>query len=184
MRFASLLLAGALLGHPPVHRPSVIVITGARIYLSPYEPTIPQGTVVITDSTITAVGPDATTPIPDSATVLKCNRCTVMAGFWNTHVHFEQPMFSNDQSADTLSARIQAMLTRYGFTTVVDLGSDPNNTIPLRRRIASGEIVGPRILTAGAPLYPPHGIPFYLVNSLPVDVIQYMYANQTPATTA
>jgi imidazolonepropionase-like amidohydrolase len=54
------------------------------------------------------------------------------------------------------------MLTRYGFTTVVDLASDLGNTSDLRRRITSGEVKGPRILTVGWALYPPDGIPFYV----------------------
>jgi imidazolonepropionase-like amidohydrolase len=107
-----------------------------------------------------------------------------MAGFWNTHVHLSEPMFSAGQPADSLGARLQAMLTRWGFTTVVDLGSDPGNTVPLRARVDSGGIPGPRILTAGMPLYPPHGIPFYLVESLPRDVLGYIDAHATPATPA
>jgi imidazolonepropionase-like amidohydrolase len=75
------------------------------------------------------------------------------------------------------------MLTRYGFTTVIDLGSDIRATVALRNRVNAGEVAGPRILTAGVPLYPPNGIPFYL-SSLPADVLAYMQANQTPATPA
>jgi imidazolonepropionase-like amidohydrolase len=159
-----------------------LVITGATVYVSPYEPVIPHATVVIVDSTITAVGPDV--PIPAKAKILKCEGCAVMAGFWNTHVHFETPMFDATEPADTLAARVQAMLTRYGFATVVDLGSDPRNTIALREQIERGDVAGPRILTAGTPIYPPHGIPFYLTGVVPSDVLAYMDANMTPATPA
>jgi len=41
------------------------------------------------------------------------------------------------------------MLTRWGFTTVWDLGSDPDDTLPLRRRVNSGEVPGPSIRVAG-----------------------------------
>jgi imidazolonepropionase-like amidohydrolase len=178
-----LALAAALLaGHPPA-RPA-IVITGVTVYVSPYEPTIKRASVVITDSMITAVGPAVNIATPAGATVLHCDGCVVMAGFWNAHVHLVTPMFSADEPADTLAAHFEAMLTRWGFTTVVDLGSDPRNTVALRRRILAGEIPGPRIFTAGMPLYPPHGIPFYLVNSLPSDVVAYMDANATPGTRA
>jgi imidazolonepropionase-like amidohydrolase len=180
---ASLVLAAAHVAGQPPARPA-IVITGVTVYVSPYEPALPHATVVITDSTITAVGPTLDVATPPGATVLACNGCAVMAGFWNAHVHLVTPMFAADQPADTLAAHFQAMLTRWGFTTVVDLGSDPHNTVPLRRRVLSGEIAGPRIFTAGTPLYPPHGIPFYLVNSLPPDVVAYMDANATPATRA
>ena len=55
------------------------------------------------------------------------------------------------------------MLTRYGFTSVVDTGSLLSNTVAIRKRIASGEVAGPRILTAGFPLYPRDGIPYYVL---------------------
>ena len=42
------------------------------------------------------------------------------------------------------------------------IASDQSNTFPMRDRIASGEMRGPRILTAGLALYPPDAIPFYL----------------------
>jgi imidazolonepropionase-like amidohydrolase len=61
------------------------------------------------------------------------------------------------------------MLTHSGFTTVVDLASDIRSTSALRRRIESGEVLGPRIYTAGSGLYPPNGIPFYL-SDLPPQI--------------
>ena len=64
---------------------------------------------------------------------------------------------------------MRTMLTHSGFTTVVDLASETANTIALRRRVDSGEVLGPRILTAGLGLYPPHGIPFYL-DDLPAAI--------------
>jgi imidazolonepropionase-like amidohydrolase len=52
-------------------------------------------------------------------------------------------------------------LTRWGFTTVWDLGSNPFDLLPLRRRIESGEVPGPGIFLAGS-LFPEHGHPVYL----------------------
>jgi imidazolonepropionase-like amidohydrolase len=54
------------------------------------------------------------------------------------------------------------MLTRYGYSTVVDTGSDRDNTLALRARIDRSEVRGPRILTVGLPLFPSNGIPIYL----------------------
>ena len=54
------------------------------------------------------------------------------------------------------------MLTRYGYTTVLDTGSLLVNTLALRRRIESGEVAGPRILTAGEPFTAEDGTPYYL----------------------
>src|SRR5690606_38449314 len=50
----------------------------------------------------------------------------------------------------------------------------------LRRRIEAGEVAGPRILTAGAPLYPPAGVPFYLRETLPPEVLPLLPQPETP----
>jgi imidazolonepropionase-like amidohydrolase len=64
------------------------------------------------------------------------------------------------------------MLTRSGFATVVDTGSLLANTLALRRRIDSDNVLGPRILTAGVPIYPPDGIPYYLKDSVPPELLR------------
>ncbi|MCI0625201.1 MAG: amidohydrolase family protein, partial [Acidobacteria bacterium] len=105
----------------------------------------------------------------------------VVAGFQNSHVHFTEPKWEGAAtlSAAQLFAQLENMLLRYGFTTVVDTGSRLANTLELRKRIESGEVRGPRILTAGVPLYPENGIPYYLRESLPPTVLQVL---NTPKT--
>ena len=95
---------------------------------------------------------------------LSCDGCVVFAGFWNTHVHFMEPkwMDVSKQPAEQLTRQLQEMLTLSGFTTVVDTASIPDNTVALRRRIEAGEVSGPYIYTAGAGIFPPHAIPFYV----------------------
>jgi imidazolonepropionase-like amidohydrolase len=93
-----------------------------------------------------------------------CDGGIVVAGFQNSHVHFMGSEFEAAASAQSsaLSAAMRDMLLRYGYTTVVDTGSVPANTFALRRRVDSGEVQGPRILTTGRPLFPAKGLPFYL----------------------
>lgn len=111
------------------------------------------------------MGPRDTVAIPEGTRTLDCSGLTVVAGFQNSHVHvhFTDPARWADASskpATRLTADLQEMLTRYGFTTVVDTASDLANTLALRRRIESGEVTGPRILTAGSALYPADGVPY------------------------
>ena len=83
-----------------------------------------------------------------------------MSGFQNSHVHFTDDQWSAaEQPASKLTTQLQAMLTRYGFTTVVDAASLLSNTVTLRQRIDRGEVSGPRIMTAGLALYPPNAVP-------------------------
>jgi imidazolonepropionase-like amidohydrolase len=87
---------------------------------------------------------------------------------------------SATESSGVLTRELQEMLTHSGFTTVVDLGSDIRSTSALRRRIESGEVLGPRIYTAGLPLYPPAGIPYYL-SDLPPQLLAALPQPSTPA---
>src|SRR5204862_7964201 len=69
----------------------------------------------------------------------------------------------NTAPSESLAAALRAMLTSYGVVHVVDTGSDLLNTLALRRRIESGEVPGPLILTAGAGFAPAGGGPFYIL---------------------
>lgn len=146
-----------------------LAVAGARIYTSPEAQPIDVAMIVIRDGTITAVGKHPR--IPKDTQTLSCTGCVVFAGFWNCHIHFTEPKWvdAEHQPAAKLAKQLQEMLTHSGFTTVVDTGSDPNNTTALRRRIETGEVPGPHIYTAGTPLYPAHAIPYYL-DDLPPEI--------------
>ena len=58
--------------------------------------------------------------------------------------------------------RARADFTRWGFAHVVDTGSNPADTLAVRRRIEAGELAGPSIITAGIPLAPVKGTPIYV----------------------
>jgi imidazolonepropionase-like amidohydrolase len=171
--------------HPPLRlAKGTLAIQHARIYTSPTAPVIPDGTIVIHDGRLAAVGPDVA--VPAGATILPCDRCTVTAGFWNAHVHFTEPKWtaSNWKSRDTLNPQLADMLTSRGFTTVVDTGSNLIDTLAVRRRIESTELNGPFIYTAGAALYPPHGIPFYIRDTAPHWLLRFMPQPNTPTEAA
>jgi imidazolonepropionase-like amidohydrolase len=99
----------------------------------------------------------------------------VVAGFQNSHVHFMGKAFDGAASRPDaeIQAALDAMLNRYGFTTVFDTGSDLTGTLSIRARIDRQALRGPRILTAGWPLYPTDGIPFYL-RHLPQQVLDQL----------
>src|SRR5439155_20648032 len=88
--------------------------------------------------------------VPPGARIIDCSGGTVTAGFWNSHVHFTGADFraADTAPAESLAAALPAMPTAYGVVHVVDTGSYLPNTLALRRRIESGEVPGPSILTA------------------------------------
>jgi imidazolonepropionase-like amidohydrolase len=98
------------------------------------------------------------------------------------HVHFTEPKWSGAdwQSKEKLNGQLRDMLTGRGFTTVVDLGSDPRDTVSLRRRIEDGELSGPLIYTAGTPLYPEKGVPFYVRENAPRYLLWFLPQPATP----
>jgi imidazolonepropionase-like amidohydrolase len=154
--------------HPPLKlAQGTLAIEHARIYTSPDDPPIDDGTVLVRNGLIAEVG--TRVDVPADATIVPCNACTVTAGFWTMHVHFTEPKwtFANWKSAATLNPQLADMLLSRGFTTVADLASNPANTFALRRRIEKGELTGPYIYTAGLPLYPPRGVPFYVRETVP-----------------
>jgi imidazolonepropionase-like amidohydrolase len=176
------LLAGAIIASPAPAKSLAIV--DALVYLSATAAPLPHASVLMQAGRIVAVGERI--QIPPDAEVIRCSGCAVMAGFWNCHIHFTEPKWENAaaQPAQKLVEQLQSMLLRSGFTTVVDTASMLANTGALRRRIESGEIPGPRILTAGVPIYPPDGVPYYVKESLPPAILAQIIPPRNPKEAA
>jgi imidazolonepropionase-like amidohydrolase len=156
---------------------------GAKVFPSPDDAPVANATILIHDGKIAAIGPNVVVPV--GATKLTCADCFVFAGFWNSHVHFTEPKWATaaTEPGPILTRELQEMITHSGFTSVVDLASDIRSTSALRRRIESGEVLGPRIYTAGSGLYPPNGIPYYL-SDLPPQIRALLPQPSTAAEAA
>lgn len=140
-----------------------LALVGAAVYTSPGAKAVADAVVLTSGGVITAVGKRGEVKIPAGAKVIDCSGKFIVAGFWNSHVHFTEAAWNNAASAAVpkLEKHMQEMLTRWGFTTVWDLGSEPNNSLALRRRVGSGEVAGPKIFFAGD-IFPKGGHPVYL----------------------
>jgi imidazolonepropionase-like amidohydrolase len=143
----------------------ILALVGGKIYGSPDSTPLDDGVVLVRDGLIAAIGRRGAVPIPAGAEVLECSGAVIVAGFWNSHVHFTEPHWSGADTlpAPSLTRHLREMLTQYGFVRVLDTGSWLANTLALRRRIDSGEIPGPAILTTGPGFVPQHGSPFYIL---------------------
>jgi imidazolonepropionase-like amidohydrolase len=140
-----------------------LALVGGSVYASPDATPLPDAVVVTTGGAITAIGRRGEVQIPADARIIDCTGKTIVAGFWNSHVHFTQEPWRNAANAPvaSLEEHMRAMLTKWGFTTVWDLGSDPRDTLALRRRITANEVAGPNIFLAGS-IFPKGGHPVYL----------------------
>jgi imidazolonepropionase-like amidohydrolase len=127
---------------------------------------VEDGTVVVKDGRIAALGPSGTVRVPAGAHRVDGRGATVLPGFWNVHVHFTEERFADaaHRPADALSRACRDMLTSHGFTTVVDLSSFPANTVALRERAPSLDC--PRILTTGISMFPAGAVPIYVRKAL------------------
>jgi imidazolonepropionase-like amidohydrolase len=142
----------------------VSALVGGRVQPAPDVAPIPDGVVLVRDGIIASVGRRGEVEVPAEAAIIDCAGSTVMAGFWNSHVHFTADPFRSAATApaEQLADALRSMLTAYGVVRVLDTGSMLGNTLALRRRIDGGEIPGPAILTTGTGFVPPGGSPFYL----------------------
>ena len=154
---------------------------GQRIYVSPDAKPIDKGVVRLRDGLV--VSADADRPSDDAPSLdSRCDGGVIVAGFQNSHVHLIGPAFldARHRPAAQLQQGLTDLLTRWGFTTAFDIASDRDNTLALRERVDQGEIVGPRLLTVGLPLFPPDGLPFYLRDADPA----FLAKMPQPATVA
>ena len=158
-RFAcviGLVVALPWLARPSLQQQNALALVGGLIYVSPVDPPIADGVLIVRDGKITAVGSRRTVPVPAGIPTIDCRGLIVTAGFWNSHVHFVERKWENARSipADELRLQLEEMLTRFGVTNVFDTGSDWANTRSIRDRIDSGEVPGPKIRSTGSILYP------------------------------
>src|ERR1035437_2773549 len=176
-------LALFLLGLDAMGRAHDLGSTGATVYWAPDAAARSGVTVLIRHGVIAGIGKHS--QVPKGVETISCQGCVVVAGFWNAHVHFMEPKWNDaaNQPAEKLARQMIEMVTHSGFATVVDTGSDGENTVALRRRVESGEVLGPRILTAGIPLFPAHALPYYLAG-LPAELKAKMAQPETAADAA
>jgi imidazolonepropionase-like amidohydrolase len=158
--FHGLLAAAAGIG--ATANAQTLALVGGKVYASPDAAPLDDAVVLTTNGIIAAIGGRSDVQIPSDARVIDCTGKTVVAGFWNSHVHFTEAVWQDFENAPAapLTAHMQEMLTRWGFTTVWSLGSNPG-VAGLRRRVNADEIPGPNIFLAGS-IFPRDGHPAYL----------------------
>ena len=131
-----------------------LAIRNATLIAGPGQPAREGETIVVRDGRIAAIGPNAEA---NGIEVLDAAGRVVTAGLWNSHVHHTDPALPRE------AERVMSeMLLRYGFTSVLDTGSDPSVLVPIVQQIESGEIDGPRIRVAGGSFVYTQGTPVYL----------------------
>jgi tetratricopeptide (TPR) repeat protein len=126
-------LAGILLGLPTPDRPTAFV--HASVVPMDSEGVLKDQTVLVSEGRIRAMGPAAKTPLPPGVRVVDASGLFLLPGLVDMHVHVYAP-----EELTLYAAK--------GVTAVFNLDGRPAH-LAWRRRIASGELLGPALYTAG-----------------------------------
>ncbi len=138
---------------------------------------IEDGTLVVRDQKIEAVGRVGEVAIPPDTRVVDVRGKVLMPGLADMHVHLAGGW--NGEDVDLLGYRryLNALLYA-GVTTVLDTGNVKPYIIQMRDEIAAGRLLGPRIYCAGPlvdgpdPLWPPISYGVSSVEQIPKLVRQ------------
>jgi imidazolonepropionase-like amidohydrolase len=145
MMIRSLLLSlslVALVFVPAHNQTNVIAIIGATVIDGTgAEPT--KATVIIRGERIAAVG--ANVEVPTGARIINAEGQTLLPGLFDLHTH----LFNSSTGAGTpdWAKHLKAYLYS-GVTSIIDLSPYPELYEPMRRLIATGVVIGPRVSLA------------------------------------
>ncbi len=98
----------------------------------------PGKTVIVRGGSIAEIAAMRPRVLPDGAKEIDGKGRYLIPGLWDCHVHIS--MWGPDA---------YARLVAHGVTTVRDMGGDLRELLAAKKRIATGEILGPRMLLAG-----------------------------------
>jgi len=176
MRFNKFLLIGAVgaaaLGGaiaPAAAAPSppaVTALVGGTVVAVDGGPAIKNATVLITGERIAQIGPADSTAIPPGAKIIPMTGRWLMPGLMNMHVHLGLKLpgaAGNSLAAETDTEEVLRMAGNArlsllaGVTTLRLVGEDHGTDFALRAAIERGEVIGPRIKTAGEVIVPTGG---------------------------
>lgn len=144
----------------------VVALVGGTVVDVDGGPAIPNAVVLIEGERIKSVGPAAAVAVPDGAAIVPMNGRWLIPGLMNMHVHFGlklpgaagAALAGETDAQQVLRMASNARLSLLaGVTTVRLTGEDHGNDFALKAAIDRGEVLGPRIRTAGEIIVPTGG---------------------------
>ncbi|WP_207429782.1 amidohydrolase family protein [Pedobacter sp. SYSU D00535] len=141
---------------------TTIALTNARIITMKGDQVIENGTIVIKENKITAVGPADQVKVPDDAKVISADGQTIMPGIVDVHAHLPT---SPDGVSPQQDWSYYTNLA-FGVTTAHDPSSNTEMVFSQAEMQKAGITVGPRIYSTGTILYGAEGDFKAVINSL------------------
>lgn len=139
-----------------------IAFTNARIITMKGDEVIENGTIVIDQNKISAIGKTADIQIPADAKIYDVSGKTIMPGIVDVHAHLHT---SPDGISPQQDWNYYANLA-YGVTTAHDPSSNTEMVFSQSEMLKAGNMVGPRVYSTGTILYGADGDFKAVINSL------------------
>ena len=118
-------------------RAGVLALTHVTVIDMTGAPPKPDMTVVIEGNRITSIAHSRKMRIPQSAEVINATGKFLIPGLWDMHVHF------------TEVERSFPLFIANGVTGVRNMGGELEDLLRWRAEVASGQLLGPRVVTCG-----------------------------------
>jgi imidazolonepropionase-like amidohydrolase len=148
---AAVALAAALLSsspaNPPVAQGSATAFIGVNVLPMDKDSVLADQTVVVADGKIASIAPAGKAQVPAGAVKVDGKGKYLMPGLGELHAHIPG---GNAPDADV--ERTLFMYVANGVTTIRGMLGDPRHLV-YRERVAKGDVLGPRIYTAGGPSF-------------------------------
>lgn len=125
----------------------VTAIVGADVLPMTGIERLSDQTILVQGDRIAAIGPRASTPVPEGARRIEARGLTLMPGLVDMHVHLAP---APGQPGDAAQRALAVMLA-HGVTTVRGMAGSPAN-LTVRAAIEAGTLLGPRLYAAAPAL--------------------------------
>lgn len=161
-RLATAALFAVGLSHPAAAQ--LVALTGGNVVDLDGKAAIRDAVVIVDGDRIRAIGPAASTPVPDGATIVPLAGKWLIPGLMNMHVHLGLNLPGSgrlyNEKPEAKSLRMlrnaqQSLLS--GVTTIRLTGEDGGVDFAVKSAIDTGFFDGPRIHTAGESIVPTGG---------------------------
>lgn len=143
---------------------SVVALVHARVIDGTGRAAVERQTVIVRDGRITAVGPDATIPVPAEAHVVDLSGKTILPGYVMVHEHLFYP--AGNAAYNSMEYSFPRLYLAGGATTIrTGGGRDPYGDLNVKQGIDEGRIPGPTVHVTGPYLTGP-GLGINFVHAL------------------
>ena len=140
----------------------ITVLQNARIITMEGDEVIENGTIIVQDNKITAIGNHMEVRVPEGAFLMDCEGKTIMPGLIDAHAHIGAFRYGlTPQKHWPFYANLA-----FGVTTAHDPSAHTETVFALSELQRRGELIGPRLFSTGFILYGAEGDFKALINNL------------------